>query len=195
MRRLFAFLPIFALLALGDSPAAAKDLGTVRITGPSLTAPIELGERQTEHWWLEVRPLDPKQSDAATTDLGPRFEVELTPSVCGSGDPQTIREVLYPYAEGGPEIFTPGGQDACLVVPAGWSNGSMTLLAMLEAEGLPEPKPEATPSKSVEAAVAAVPSDPPRAGSGLTVWPIVLVLAVVLAVGAFVAREHTRRMA
>ena len=194
MRRTLVYVSMISAFLVWSVPAWAKDVGTARITGPGLGAPIELGRAETEQWWSETRLLDVKDPEPFTEDLGARYDVVLTIPLCDPEHPETVGQELYPYAAGGPEIFTPAGQGLCHVAPAGWSNGSFTLLAMLEEHGLPTPKGSAAPSRTAEAASAAVPSGP-AGSSPVLVAGFVVGVTVVVAAGVLSGRERRRRTA
>jgi hypothetical protein len=154
------------------APALAKGPSQARITGPRLTHAIvvsgggEPGEQgslarlaeQTSLFTVlfgtgaglpppaRLRAAPPKGS------LGPRYTVVYTvPGV----DPRPgeefgrVRQVLYPYAAGGPVIYTPPGQRGFgqNLQEAGWLRGSAQLTHTLTELGVPL-KSGAVPLKS-----------------------------------------------
>jgi hypothetical protein len=82
-------------------------------------------------------------------DLGPRYKVVYT--VPGPTDEARIRQSLFPYAEGGPVLYTPPDQPFFETerTRGGWFRASERLRAALVRAGLPEASPAAVSSAQV----------------------------------------------
>jgi hypothetical protein len=169
-----------------------------------LSSPIRIAGERSAFWFGETgfgqakwdRPmafgdyLSPGQ-------LGPSLQVTAS-FLCGPGNRHSITQVLYPYAKGGPQIYTPAGQFMCgMNLKKGWwMDNYGQMFDTLVAHGLPRTLPATfrhTPAAG-SAANSAAAGEP--AGSGHLAWP--LVLAAVAALGglilsnAVVARRRAR---
>jgi len=131
-----------AMLASLDGTAQAKGDGFFVIRGPGLAHPIVLrdpAEVASFFWgagtgeWVRM---DPPQG---ARKLGPRYEVRGV--YWDTGQPRrTIRQVLYPRAEGGRHgmwVFTPDGQRwyGGMAVQPGWFILSVDAQKVLEIHG------------------------------------------------------------
>ncbi len=139
-----------------------------------------------------LRPAPPKAS------LGPRYTVIYTvPGV----DPRPgeqfgrVRQVLYPYAAGGPVIYTPPGQRGFgqALQEAGWLRGSAQLTHTLTQLGVP-PRPGAQPAQQTHrlpATHAAAAQQPASRTSG---WPAASAAAIAAAAltGAALRLRHRK---
>jgi hypothetical protein len=136
---------------------------------------------------------------AAPTDrLGPRYTVTWTFPDPNGGKDQQVRQVVYPYAAGGPVTFTPAGQQVMDVTTAAvWYQGFDGFRAQLIDLGLPDrapltpakPKTTPTPAPASPQPAAATPASPAPA------WPRIAAVAaglVIFAAGAALALRHDR---
>jgi hypothetical protein len=138
-------------LALGPSPASAKGPESIRIKGPGLEDPIRLDPerdgqipmRLIEAAGLfeafDAQPGSTKlQATAPSEDLGPRYVAVYT--LFGpEGDNPTVRQRLYPFANDGPLVHTPGGQSLFdgPTADGGWLRADNSLRVLLVAMGVP----------------------------------------------------------
>jgi hypothetical protein len=119
-------------------------------------------------------------------DLGPRYEARLVITV-----PKRLPDViqhLYPFAEGGPVLYTPPGQEFVMSVtgeaPGGWYDAPGRLIRELHRRGLPSTSPAVTgPAGGTAAARSSGPGPSP------VVWGFVL-LAGLLVAGAVAGRRR-----
>jgi hypothetical protein len=111
-----------------------------------------------------------------------------------------LRQLIYPYAEGGPWTFTPRrqhiGQDY-ESFRGGWYHATAELLSFLIAHGFPKNAPQ-SPADRVIGANRAVPTKPAfqaTSGPSENGWtqPLVVII-VVLLLGAVVAARRLRRV-
>ena len=80
----------------------------------------------------------PLQRDRPTGDLGARYTITYTlPGP--SGEMYELRQHLYPYAAGGPLVYTPAGQRIWARPPttAGWFRAGPNLKPLLDEIGVP----------------------------------------------------------
>jgi hypothetical protein len=124
------------------------------------------------------------------TQLGPSLAVTAS-FLCGPNERESIHQTLYPYAKGGPQIYTPAKQFMCgMDLQKGWwpIGRYSHLLATLVSHGMPRVNPVAAGS--------AVGSSGDVVPAGKATWPLVLAglaaLAVVLLSGAIVQRRRVR---
>lgn len=185
------------------TPALAKGTTQARITGPGLThaivvsangeatgPPSRLGMLawQTGLFAVLFGPganIPAPARLAAAPDagtLGPRYLLIYTvPGVTPSPTSEMvghIRQDLYPWAAGGPVIYTPPGQQGFnggTVQVAGWFRGRPPLASVLAQIGLP-PRARALAAQARRSATAQ------SAGSGAPAW--LIAPAAVLAVAA-----------
>ena len=152
---------IIAALAL-PATAAAKGPSLARITGPGLTAPVTIngngegGNMTNLGLLVEGSGFFPQtfgqspdpllREQPAIRHLGARYTV--TYSVPGPTT-STLRQDLYPYAEGGSISFMQPGQDIWgQKTPGGWYRGSSELRELLVNAGLPKTAPAAIRGRS-----------------------------------------------
>jgi hypothetical protein len=166
---------VAALLVLPSAAATAKggpELRRAEISGPRLDRPLVLRGPRWERdgalllsqtGLLEGRSHAPGPPDADA--LGPRYRITYFFHVYGPL-PQSdywgtmravVRQRLYPYALGGPWIFTPEGQRLPRTpghrtsLAVGWRRGSDALDNLLRAWGMPPEPPGAartTPART-----------------------------------------------
>ena len=183
------------LLSLVPSPASAKEPGTAAIAGPGIDGALLLPSSRHRSLWLEAtRPFEPKDPEPFASVLGPRYQATFRIDGCSAkGDIEIVHQEVYPYAVGGPEVFTAGGQTLCgEPLASGWIHAPTWLLQELVERGLPPESPE--PLAPGEAAGARV--EPAASGriSGIVVVWVVAGLGLAL-VGAAAAGRPRRRAA
>ena len=163
-----------------------------------LASPIHLrGERSA--FWFEATGFGQYKNDAPVTyggtippsKLGPAFDVTAS-FLCGPGHRGTIHQVLYPYAKGGPQTYTPANQFMCgMELGQGYWAGDQAMFDALVSKGLPPHAPAAAPVTNA-AADAAVQHDDRSA------WPLVLAgglaLALLLVSGAVAQQRRARKV-
>jgi hypothetical protein len=197
MRRVMFMGATLAILVLMALPAQAKILGEANISGPGLPGggSINLDGSDGAGWvafsgLLDVGAVGMEEPPAK--DLGPRYEVVL--DVRQPPQTKDIVQHLYPYAEGGPLLYTPPGQELLdFQAPSGWAAATTDLMDMLHEAGLPESAPVSEPATEPAA------RPDPRVtatdeGASSVVWAIAG-LAGLLLVAAVTARRRIRGVA
>src|SRR6266516_4633684 len=164
------------MLASGPALAKGKEPVFVRIQGPGLVHPVvvrgNMGAPLNDPYWALAHLVvsGPALSTRPRDSLGPRYSFVYVDPCCGN----RITQYVYPFAVGGPVVFTPRGQrsaafqmyftDEFPSFLAGWSRApSPTLTRTLV--GLGVPRPVAKPS------------------TGDRTFPVLWLLAVLLASG------------
>jgi hypothetical protein len=137
---------------------------------------------------------------AAPTDrLGPRYTITWTFPDPAGGKDRKVRQLVYPYAAGGPVSFTPAGQAVMdTTTIGGWYQGFDGLRAQLIELGLPDRQPLAPVATAAPAPAAPAPASPSAPATAQpAAWPRVVAAAVVaglLVIGAAVAVVLRRRL-
>ena len=147
----FAFALAFGLTLA--PPAHAKGLGNATLTGPNLPAGgihIRGDDREVlfEGGFFEEWKMTRSDLDLSDAELGPAYALRMR--FLGIGGPKgtIIRQLVYPYADGGPILFTPEQSLGDVEeISRGWTAAPSHYLSMLIRAGLPAPKP-ASPEKS-----------------------------------------------
>jgi hypothetical protein len=167
-------------------------------TGAALLAkPIHLNGRATEFWFSaggfgQIKYDRPTSMGKPISKerLGPALSVTAS-FLCGAGQRESIHQVLYPYATGGPQVYTPANQFMCgMDLKKGWWAAPYNdIMDPLVAHGLPRTLPaDFRP-------IAAGPAAGADAAGGST-WPLILAgvvaLTAVLLSGAIVQRRRVR---
>jgi hypothetical protein len=126
--------------------------------------------------------------------LSPAYEVTYFNNCCAVA----VHQALYPYAGGGPLVYTPPGQRMAFSrvfgrfwgggVPSGWARARDALLNLLVSLGLPATAPVPGPLLPRPASHPPVPWAP----IGLAALVVLLVVAVAV---RHRLRSHTRRAA
>ena len=201
VRTIAVLVPLLVVGCLGSPSAMAKgENAHVVIAGPGLPGGvIELSGDDALHWFQDsgvgqVKFSGPNISGTIrpNVDLGPAYLVSLT--FGGPECPAVMTQTLYPYAQGGPQIYTPPGGETCFEPPYdGYWSGPASMLDRLHHLGLPADPVRAGADAEPTAARIAASDD-----AGDT--PMVLIagfglVAVALAVGALTRRRQLRAAA
>jgi hypothetical protein len=136
---------------------------------------------------------------AAPTDhLGPRYTITWTFPDPAGGKDRKVRQLVWPYAAGGPVSFTPAGQAVLdTTTIGGWYQGFDGLRAQLIELGLPDRQPLAPVATATPAPAVPAPASPPPAPATApsAAWPRVAAAAAgFLVLGAVVAVALRRRL-
>jgi hypothetical protein len=197
-----------ALLVGIPAEASAKGAEVVRgyavVTGPGLAHPIVFSapwDRSMGGYYSEeaetfvnfatfaggipgyVRP-SPRAPKPARLDPG--YEVIFFRDCCRLA----VRQVVYPFAQGGPWVNTPSGQRRAMRwvfgrfwgggASSGWAQAHQGLVVLLEQRGLPDDQPR--PPAQAQTA--------PAQGSSLWGMAAVLAAFLAIAVALTVRRQH-----
>jgi hypothetical protein len=163
MRRTLTVLSIaIALGLLAAAPAGAKPghgphdggIAQIVITGDDVDLPIRLTrEREinsfasTTHLSQSLARFVPTEIPAPRGELGPRYDIayNLTFEAAWTlGVPMEITQRLYPFAEGGPVLFTPEQR----LSADGWWPAADRLTTILASHGIAAPVEEDAPAPS-----------------------------------------------
>ncbi|MDQ3955100.1 MAG: hypothetical protein M3285_06090 [Actinomycetota bacterium] len=193
-------------LLAAAAPASAKlySVGSLRISGPGIDKPIDIGPRRLtpNNQWdhriylsrelLHGYPLEPPLGNGSlivgegparlpSNDLGPRYKLSFTLDFYVDRlEHVSVVQHLYPFARPEPFAFTPPGQSIPHVeggrdpVPYGWQSYSPRALGVLRELGLPEKAP-AMPVTGTAPHPASPPGAP--AGDGVVITVIGAALA------------------
>jgi hypothetical protein len=177
MRKIALPFAAAGLLVVVALPAQAKVAGSAYINGPGLPGGgISVDGSDGAGWPVLSGLLDGGLVEEAAPPgaLGPRYEVTFVIAE-PPGQPD-VRQHLYPYAEGGPVVYTPGGQEwfggTAGTAPVGWFAADQGLMDLLTDQGLPITAP------AIESAAAAAPQTEP---SPALPWAIAGLAALLLA--------------
>ena len=147
MRRPLVTAAIVAGLMTFTPPAQAKFNIRLVVSGPGLAGPIELFNAGMDIGCVFSRPCN-LTSRAPARPLGSRYEVieSLEGHHARGRMMDRIVHDLYPYASGGPRVFTPAGQtwhdwNRKRHIPGGWTRAGHDLIDALRAAGLPNSRP------------------------------------------------------
>jgi hypothetical protein len=153
-------------VALMPDPADAKGVDSVRVSGPGLTQPIELGAEGAGNLaqaaglygaFFDTVPPTPADPSPPSDDLGPRYTATYTYIAPEQRTKRrgTLRQELYPFAAGGAVAYTPSGQRLFNATSRGGWQRNPRLATALIAAGLPAPAP--APPRAVPTAVDTTP--------------------------------------
>lgn len=192
MRRMLAVTvgTVAAIVALALPTQAKGAGGEINITksgGGEPSLPITITGKDS-FVWFEATGMGQTKFARPGVRLGPAYDVIATLD-CGR-DPGIIRQTLYPYAQGGVQVYTSGGQSYCGEMPlrAGWWSAPPDLLSTLESRGL-EPPARAEPDT---ATVVTRASSRPNSPSN-PLPPILMTLGALLAMVAAAGLVHRGR--
>jgi hypothetical protein len=220
MKRLLALaLGVIAVLMAVAAPAMAKGpgeemFGQLLVAGPGLPTPIQIegylafgpyGEGMTapdsdsKDFSAFVLGTGIIPSDTGyyglepEGDLGPRYVVTVRLT---KPDAVAVNQYLYPFAKGGPVIFTLPGQTGLFggrFLPSWWYPPA-SILSILTTRGFPVTPPVvSTPAPAVKPA-----PQPVLDGGNSRVWialGVIAALTLLLVGGAFAGRQRTVRAA
>jgi hypothetical protein len=153
--RLLVAAMLTAGLVLGSTTASAKGAQQITVTGPGLAAPIRLANspetvtslnRIAEKAGLFEHPADRDLPGRPSGDLGPRY-VATYDWLIAQDTTVSLRQDLYPFADGGAVAYTPPGQrvGGGGRPPGGWYRGGPELTMLLVAAGVPIPPSQVAP--------------------------------------------------
>jgi hypothetical protein len=170
-----------------------------------LSSPIRITGRQSAFWFEETGFGQGKWDDPmhfgkvlSPTQLGPALAVTAS-FLCGPGNRHAVHQVLYPYAKGGPQTYTPRGQVMCgMNLDEGWYDAPYgQMFDTLVAHGLPQTLPAAFQHPATAAVGGSAATQPGPADR--ETWPFIL--AAVVALGGLIlgnvliSRRRTRVVA
>lgn len=175
LRKPFVVASICLCLLAAAAPASAKlfSVGSLRISGPGIDKPIEIGPRplipntQSDHRihltseLLHGYPVEPPLGKGSLlvgegpawlpNDLGPRYKLSYTLDFyVNRVEHVPVVQHVYPFARPEPVAFTPAGQTiphfegGRKPVPHGWQAYSRLALGVLWELGLPDKEPAMT---------------------------------------------------
>jgi hypothetical protein len=189
MRKLSVALLAGAAIVAGALPAQAKVAGAASINGPGLGGGISIrGDDGAGYPVMSGLLEDGARAtiQAPTEKVGPRY-MAIYDIRFPKGEPSVI-QYLYPFAEGGPLVYTPPGQEwiggADGTAPSGWFTMDPELLQELRDRGLPEASPV-----PLQAPAEGQPQPAPARGPSGILWATIL-LAGLLVAGAVVGRRR-----
>lgn len=166
------------------------------VNGPGLAGPIELFNAGMDIGCVFSRPCS-LTSRAPARPLGPRYEVieSLEGHHARGRMMDRIVHDLYPYASGGPYVFTAPGQiwhdwNRKRRIPGGWTRAGHDLMDALRAAGLPQepPQPPVRPAANHGSRPKAANAD----DGTVWTWVVPVALATLLAGGLLLPRPRGR---
>ena len=193
---------MLGVVALLGGTAHAKGPSDAEITGPGIATPIAVGADFLHANLIEETGLyaaafgqepNPMLATAPRGELGPRFTIAWS-LPWSDGGPTTVEQIdqdVYPYAAGGPVLYTAPGQTfyGSERTRGGWFRAPATLVARLQTLGVPElaaitpPAPRAPEAPRAEA----------TANAGLPLLPIGASLGLVFVATALILILRRRR--
>jgi hypothetical protein len=194
MRRPIAVVSIIAGLLAITPQAQAKFNIRLMVDGPGLADPVELLNPGADIGCVFSRPCQLKV-DAPAPPVGARYEVVEWLEGHHARGPMSDRIVhdLYPYAPGGPRVFTPAGQtwvdwNREQEVRGGWTRAPDELIHALKSAGLPEQPLQA----AVGTTVSQKPLPPAAELNTALAWMLPVSLALLIAGGLLLPRPRGR---
>jgi hypothetical protein len=186
-------LVLAAFLLAGSGPAAAKFIShSLTIDGPGMASPATIREQRSINRMYSAILVGPQRIRAdRPQSRGPAYQLEygFVVSDANGGRVETVRQTLYPFAAGGPVVFTPRRQRIDMSYGPvrfahGWFEVPGRILHKLEQAGLPDTPPQPDPA----------PAAPARLNPAPSGWWWMLALAA-LAMGAGAVKVRRRRAA
>lgn len=184
------------VVALFGGTAHAKGPSDAEITGPGITTPIAVAPDFFHANLIEETGFfaaafgqepNPMLATAPRGELGPRFTIawSLPWSDGGPTRVDQLEQDLYPYADGGPVVYTAPGQTFYMSehTRGGWFRAPATLAARLQLLGVPEleaitpPAPRATVAPPAEETARA---GPPLLPIGASLGLVFVATALIL---------------
>jgi len=179
-------LGVVVAILLVPATAHAKGPDAATIEGAGLAAPIAVDGNHGGSSFTDLREEtgfmpaafretpDPMMRTAPTTELGPKLVITWRVPAEG-GAAGSIRQDVYPYADGGPLVYTEPGQTFLHTehTYGGWYRAVPALTASLRRLGVPAPAASQTPTTVAKQA------PPPD-----STWTGPLLVALAIAVGA-----------
>ena len=199
--RIMILVVVGVVLAFGGT-AQAKGPSGAEITGAGIATPIAVDRDSVHANLVEETGLyaaafgqepNPMLTVAPGGELGPRFTIAWT-LPWSDGRDKTLYQIdqdVYPYAAGGPVVYTAPGQIfyGSERTRGGWFRAPATLVARMRTLGVPDldaiapPAPRATVAPRAEA----------TANAGLPLLPIGASLGLVFVATALVLILRRRR--
>ncbi|MGH3476355.1 MAG: hypothetical protein ACRDQD_05905 [Nocardioidaceae bacterium] len=187
---------VIALLALA-APAEAKGPESAVISGPGIeSTPLTWVSAEDDlatlldiaFPWDDVGK-EASRAEPPLAELGAMYAVTYRmPEISNHSRAGTVRQALYPFAEGGPLVYTPPGQRMLgMPVDSGWQETSTRLTLLLRGLGA---DPDAVTNQAV-IAPAAQTAAPDDSGSS---WPWIAAgaagVGVLLGIGVLWRTRH-----
>lgn len=184
-----SFAMVACLLVLASDTAEAKYVSeTLTIDGPGMDSPGIIESRAAiDRVYAATLVGKQRARIARPAEPGPAYLLEFG---FGVGDEdgartETVGQVLYPFAQGGPAVLTPRGQGFDMSYGAvrfrpGWYAVPSEVLRILVRRGLPRALPRSELARNASTRADSEASRPPRAGIAA-----MIVGALVLFVGAW----------
>ena len=194
-RGLFAALVAISTVVIAGPASAKAFIVGANISGPGLGGGLKIEGPDTEGLWesgIDVSGgLDDTRADEVEelrltpADLGPRYLVTYRFGLGSGSSDELIRQNLYPYAKGGPVMYTRPSQELAgesnMLITAGWYQSSLGFFHYLVDHGLPGREP-----------VAPVAAREPAPGARTPPWAGI-VMALVGLTALFLAALAVRR--
>lgn len=216
MRRGVLFAAVLTVFLMAAATAVAKGPTAARITGPGLSGPLLLNGFGESGDGSPMAVLtmdggffpatfgespDPMLPGRPRVELGPRYVVVYT--VPGPADKDYIHQSLFPYAAGGPILYTPPNQSFFDTerTRGGWFRATARLKAALVRAGLPDTAPAKDSAAKESASNPELVSSAPGSGGGGLSSPQIGIAALVAALAAalggtvLVRRRRSRALA
>jgi hypothetical protein len=179
-------------------PAEAKISGSATISGPGIPGgsggsggggSIHLDGSDGRGYPVLAGMVEPARylTTRPRGDLGPRYEARLS-ITAPTGQPEVVQH-LYPFAPGGPVLYTPPGQEFVMSATGeaadGWFRISSALMRELWNRGFPRTSPVSAPPRPEAGTV------PASVGPAPTpmVWGMVFLFGMVL-IGVLAGRKR-----
>ena len=182
-------------IALAPSASAKGERGSVTITVPGSAGVTMRKDDAAEFVYVtglwegkwDSPNVDGELTTASALGVGYAMVVRFGPECPGD----RVHQTIYPYAEGGPQVFTPEGETLCGgEISPGYYPARTEAFDMLVAAGLPAAAPE--PAEEVDA----TPTPPAATGTGSGGspggWWIALVAVVLAALGGYLVVRARR---
>jgi hypothetical protein len=181
-------------IALAPSASAKGERGSVTITVPG-SADVTMRKADAAEFvyvtglWegkWDSPNVDGELTTASALGVGYAMVVRFGPECPGD----RVHQTIYPYVEGGPQVFTPEGETLCGgEISAGYYPARTEAFDMLVAAGLPSAAPE--PAEETGATPTPAAASTAGANGSTGGWWIALV-AIALALGGYLVVRARR---